>query len=344
MILKPVIASYSGESYRAIARALDARALDLVARVAESPLVATQVDLESANELVEMHVLAREGGLLRLDTAVFVEEDIRALDPLVQDYSSGLVRLIAEPVSSLRGERPEVVNFVVGILGIGQALGHAFRDEGAAVDWRSYGGRYASSKVDFDEVCDAYLATGEDLQTKTIQRGDRYTAVFIGPGGVSYLLRADESQTSGGTPEYTRALNVFLTDAYAMLITGELDSAAPRRCAEEVGLFRDGVPLTSVLTNRSIGRYLPTIGALGQITYDFATGKLDGIRSFLRSTRSRRQGVPVESQVLNLWRYLRKGVARKLYESGVFTDPVPEAGLITVFYANDAEAITRLLD
>ena len=30
--------------------------------------------------------------------------------------------------------------------------------------------------------CDAYLATGADLQTKTVLRGERYTAVFIGPG------------------------------------------------------------------------------------------------------------------------------------------------------------------
>ncbi len=64
-------------------RALDARALDLVARVAESPLEATQVDPELADELVEMHVLAREGDLLRLDTAVFLEEGIRALELLV---------------------------------------------------------------------------------------------------------------------------------------------------------------------------------------------------------------------------------------------------------------------
>ena len=47
--------------------------------------------------------------------------------------------------------------------------------------------------------------------------------------------------------------------------------------------------------------------------------------------------------MLNLWRYLRRAVARELYATGFFTDRVPEAGSITVFYENDVEMLDELL-
>jgi hypothetical protein len=46
---------------------------------------------------------------------------------------------------------------------------------------------------------------------------------------------------------------------------------------------------------------------------------------------------------LNLWRYIRKVAAKKLYANGFFTDTIPEKGTLTVFYENNVEWIRRLL-
>jgi hypothetical protein len=98
-----------------------------------------------------------------------------------------------------------------------------------------------------------------------------------------------------------------------------------------------------VLTHEAMARYLPTIQRVGQATRAYVAGKLDAIADLLRSTTCGRLGVPVENMMLNLWRYIRKGIARQLYARGVFSDAVPESGLITVFFDNNIEALSRLL-
>jgi hypothetical protein len=338
MILRPVIASYSGG--QAIREFLnDARALEMIARVAASPVDAASLDRELLCDLVAMHVLACEGGRVRLDTAVFLEADIHAFEAPVAAFSAALVAQIAGIITEMRAEPPEAVNFLAGVIGIGQSLGRMLNEERLVVDWKNYTGKYAAAKVDFDEVCDAFLATGADLQTKTILKGARYTAVFIGPGGTSYLLRG-EGQAEA---EYRRRLNLFLTDAYAMLITGERDDPALQRCAEQAGLFRDGRLCAAVITARMVDRYLPLIVQLGQITHGYFLAQLGEIWALLASTTPGRQGAPAENLMLGFWRYLRKGIARRLYASGLFTDDAPERGLITVFYENESEALRRLL-
>ena len=297
MVLRPVIASYSGRSYEAIKNSLDARALDLVARIAQTPLDPTQIDNEPLNDLIEMHVLAIRDGLIKLDTAVFLEEDIRIINVAVSVFSSELALLVADVAFPMQKEPPEITNLIVGIVGIGQTLAHVLRDKGLVADWKNYGGKYAQSKVDFDEVCAAYTATGADLQNKTVLRGTRYTAVFIGPGGTSYPMTPSLTTTAQG--EYVQELNVFLTDAYAMLVSGELDNIALRSCAERVGLYRDGVPMTSVLTDHVMDRYLPVIDRLRDITFLYISSKLGEIESLLQSTRCGRQGVPPANMMLN---------------------------------------------
>jgi hypothetical protein len=333
MILKPCIASYSGQSYRAIKQFLDQRALNLITQVSSSPLDCSEVDAGMISELIEMHVLASQGGNVRLDTAVFLEEDIRSFAPFIEDYSRGLVEQIAGCVSPLYGEQPQVITFLVGIIGIGQSLGHALREKGIVVDWRNYGGKYAQSKVDFDEVCEANTAAGEDLLNKTILRGNEYTAVFIGPGGLSYPVN------TGGTGdlEYIHRLNVFLTDAYALLLLGKLENPALRSCAEQVDLIKNGLPNAPVISEEDMDIFLPTIKKLEEIVKEYFDERLSEIQSLLRSTRCGKQGVPVENMLMHFWRTMRKGFAKQLYGKGLFNDQIPEQGLITVFYENSIE-------
>jgi hypothetical protein len=343
MHLRPAIASYSGRSYAAIKAFLDSDVLDVIARVADSPVPQAGLDGQICDGLVEMHVFTEEDGLIRLGTAVFLEEDIQRINAAALQFGQELAAQVAEEAAWMRDEAPEIRNFLVGMIGIQQGLGVALRAEGTALDWRNYGGRYARSKVDFYQVCDAYETLGPDLQIKTVLRGTRFTAVFIGPGGESYPLRAQQASGAADPAAYVGYLNAFLTDAYAMLIAGELESPALRSATEQVGLFRDGVPAASVITNETIGPYIPTIQGVQRITHDYYTSQLGSFRELLRSTTSGRQGVPVENLMQNLWRYLRRAITRELYATGFFTDRVPEAGAITVFYDNDVAMLDELL-
>lgn len=214
------------------------------------------------------------------------------------------------------------------------------RESGLAVDWAGYGGKYARSKVDFYAVCDAQEALGPDLLNKNVFHGERYSAVFIGPGGPSYLLRPD---AAGDCPGYVAALNAHLTDAYAALLAGALDDAALRSAAERVGLWRDGDPAAPVITAEAMARYAPTVDAVSATTASFFADKIDTMRALLTSTTGGRQGVPPKHMMLNLWRYVRRSIARGLYAEGILTDRLPDTGLTTVFYANDVALLARLL-
>jgi hypothetical protein len=61
-------------------------------------------------------------------------------------------------------------------------LGMTLKKKNIGVDWKSYSGKHAQSKVDFGELCDVCDTIGPDYLNKTVLRGERYTAVFIVPG------------------------------------------------------------------------------------------------------------------------------------------------------------------
>ena len=317
MELAPVIASYTGESYRAIRAFLTDEVLHLIARIAEAPVPVAELDHRVLDELVEMHVLREVDGVVRLDTSVFTEDDIVRLNAVVAPLGRRLAASLAEAVAPLRDEPPAVITFLVGVLGVQQSLGDVMRESGLAVDWAGFGGKYARSKVDFHEVCDAQKALGPDLLNKSVFRGARYTAVFIGPGGQSYLLRPDAAGTQ--------------------------DDAALRSASERVGLWRDGAPAAPMITQEAMARYAPAVDAVSAITASYFADKMGTMRALLASTIGGRQGVPLENMMLNLWRYVRRSIARGLYAEGILTDRLPETGLTTLFYANDVAMLARLL-
>jgi hypothetical protein len=335
--IRPVIASYTGESYRAIRARLDDDALRLIARVAESPVPAAELDRGILAELAAMHVLAERDGIVRLDTSVFLREDIERINAAVAGYGRELATLIADDVAAMRDEPPSVTTFIVGVIGTQQSLGEMMRERGLTVDWGRFEGRYARSKVDFHEVCDAQDALEPDLLNKNVLRGTRYTAALIGPGGGGYPVWGGADMA-----DYYGAVNAFLTDAYAMLLTGELENAALRLAAERAGLIRDGRPEAPVIDREAMDRYEPTIRAVGHITASYYAGKLEAMRDLLASTTAGRQGVPPENMMLNLWRYVRRAVARALYDEGILRDRLPETGLTMVFYANDVAILDRM--
>ncbi len=182
---------------------------------------------------------------------------------------------------------------------------------------------------------------GPDLQTKGLAKGVQFTAVLIGPGENSYFLKL--SQVAGQERGvYIHALNIFLTDAFPLLLTGRLEHPALREAAEQVGLFNSGQPEPVVITNEVLRPYIPTLDEIAEINRAYAYSQVDHIRAFLCSTTSGRQGAPVQNMNMHIWRYLRRGAARALYAQGLFTDRVPETGLITVFYENNVEYLMQM--
>jgi hypothetical protein len=221
--------------------------------------------------------------------------------------------------------------------------GMTLKQKNIGVDWKNYSGKYAQSKVDFDELCDVYDAIGPDYLNKTVLRGERYTAVFIGFGGNSFRSLTHAMNASEASKRYAWHLNRYLVDVYAMLVNGEIQNESLRSSAEAANLFRQGKPRTSVITRETMWEYGDAIETVIDIASAYYEGKLCILDELLRSTAPGKQGVPPANMTLNLWRYIRKATAKELYANGFFTDTIPEEGILTVFYENDVELIRRLL-
>jgi hypothetical protein len=191
-------------------------------------------------------------------------------------------------------------------------------------------------------MCDVYDAIGPDYLNKTVLRGERYTAVFIGPGGNSFRSLIHPRNGSEVSKRYTRHLNRYLVDAYAMLIKGETQNESLCSSAEAAGLFRQGSPTTSVITHETASDYRDAVEAIIDIAASYYEGELHTLDELLRSTTPGKQGVPPANMMLNLWRHIRKVTARELYANGFFTDTIPEEGTLTVFHENGVEWINRL--
>ncbi len=342
MQLKPVIASYSGQSFTRIREYLDTRALEVVAAVARAPRSSTELPEEVLAELVEMHVLKESEGGVTLDTSVFLREDIEQILEQVTPLAEELARRVAEHGGTLRTAPPEITLFLGGVVGLVQGLGLALRQENVGADWKNYTGRYAQSKVDFDELCEPYEALGPDYLNKTILPGEAHTAVFIGfeEGGFWSLLRAVGD--SAESRRYVGSVNRYLVDAYARLVKGELESEALRPAAEAANLLRGGQLQSAVITREVVRAHAAALEGIIEGASAYYIGELETLDTLLRATTPGRQGVPPANMMLNLWRYVRKLTARALYANGFFTDTLPEIGLLTVFYENDVEVVQRL--
>jgi hypothetical protein len=344
MVLKPVIASYSGESYARIKQCLDDPILDVIAQVARAPQPSAEIPREVAAELVEMHVFVVQDGLVRLNTAVFLKSDIENILSTVAPLAQEFAQRILECGEAFRHAPAEVTVFLAGILGVVQGMGRHMSQKGiGSAEWKEYAGKYARSKVDFDELCDIYETIGPDYLNKTVLPGERYTAVFIGPGGINFQSLNFAVDSPELSKIYAGNLNRYLVDAYAELVAGKIQNEALYAAAEAARLYRQGKLRSAVITQATLQEYGDGVRAIIEAATSFWDGKLVILDALLLATTSGRQGVPPGNMMMHLWRYIRKVTARALYESGFFTDSIPQEGCLTVFYENDVELIRQLL-
>jgi len=343
MQLRPVLASYSGESYAAMRRYLTDAVLEIIASVARSPRHREEISPDVLAELVEMHVFRERGDQVVLETSVFFQEDIERIVDTVKPLAQELSGRILACGSGFRDTAPEVTLFLGGIIGVVQGPGASLKQNKIGVEWWNYPGRYGRAKADFDELCEAYDALGPDLLNKTVLQGERYIAVFIGPGGDNLESLIYDPCLSERGRQYAAALNHYLPDLYAGLVKGEVESRSLHKAAEMAGLYDHGRSRTAVISSEMVERYEPAIRAIIETASAFYEDRLDQLDSLLRSTTPGRQGVPLANMALNLWRYIRKLTARELYAAGFFTDDLPARGTITVFYEHDIPLLKQLL-
>ncbi|MDP2872010.1 MAG: hypothetical protein Q8P31_05660 [Bacillota bacterium] len=344
MKLQPSIASYSGETAAAIRAYLSGAVLDVVASVAAGPRPSADIDAVVIAELEEMHVLRHEAGTVRLQTAAFLEPDIERIIPAVSDFAAEVAQGAMDHGADFRGARPEAACFLGGVIGLQQGVGNAFQAQKLAGEWKEYQGKYARSKVDFDEVCAAREALGPDLQNKSVLRGGRFTAVFIGPGGTSFRSLAFYGDPPDESRRYLASVNRHLVDAYALLLQGDAGNENLLAAAQIAGLYScDGAPRTSVITWETMEKYRPAIERLTAFASSYYAAKLPVLCELLSTTASGRQGVSAANQMMHLFRYVRRATARELYAAGFLTDTVPEDGSLTVFYENDIPYLNELI-
>ena len=342
MRLKPIIASYSGDTFSSISRYLDENVLEVIASVARSPSRRSEIAGDVLAELVEMHVLKEQDGLVVLDTSVFLRDDIESILNTVTPLVKELAQRVLESGMVFKDAPPEVTIFLGGIIGLVQGLGMSLKKK-IGVDWKNYPGKYAQSKVDFDEWCDVYDDIGADYLNKSVLRGERYTAVFVGSGGTSFRTLTRLMNGTEVGKRYAQHLNSYLVDAYAMLVKGEIQNDSLLLSAEAANLYREGKFRTSVITGETVQKYEAAVETIIDIASSYYEAELGILDELLRSTTPGRQGVPPANMMLNLWRYIRKVTAKELYANGFFTDTIPEEGVLTVFYENDVELVKRLL-
>jgi len=180
---------------------LNTSALNMVARVAETPVRSADIDPILRDELIEMHVFREQDGLVLLDTSVFFEKDIQWANDFAITFGEALADRVIPAATLLLDTPPAIRNFLVGIAAIGQILHHAMQENGLAANWPQWGGRYARSKVDFEEVCESAHRLGPDFHRKGVERGLYYTAVLLGSGGTGYDLKPSEIENT--EPENT---------------------------------------------------------------------------------------------------------------------------------------------
>ena len=343
MKLKPVIASYSGEAYSGIQRFLTEEVLEVIAAIAQQPRSRYGIPPGMLAELVEMHVLKEDGQLVRLNTAVFTQYDIESIQKAVEPMANELARLIIANGPAFQDAPPSVTIFLAGIIGYVQGIGARLSQKTEIWEWKRYTGKYAQSKVDFNENCAAYDAMGPDYLSKTVLQGGRFTAVFIGPGEGNFQSIIHTMDPSGwGQPDAGR-LRRYLVDAFARLVLGEIQDEALLAAAEKAGLYEGGRPKTAVITRELLEQYAPDVQAIMEAVSSYAEQIYPDLEALLRTTASGRQGVPPANMMMNLWRYIRRLAVKKLFESGFFKGSIPPDGCVTVFYENNVELIWQVL-
>jgi hypothetical protein len=291
------------------------------------------IDEVLLNELIELDIFKFIDQKLIPYTAVFFEEDMELIKRPVDEISEIISDITLKNGSDLDYCTPDVKNFI-GCIMVGQELHNVLKVNGLSSAWQAKTGKYERSKVDFNQSCEMYLSFGDDLQNKSVDRGDKFTSVTIGSGNnnyLSYLFSAKNNKNNNADIFYER-LAIGLIDVIPLLINGVIENEPLKEAARKSNINVDSQAVC--ITAADAEKYKAIISKISKKCAEYYIANMVRIHDLLGNTIVGRQGAPIENLMMNFWRYMRKGISRKLYENGFLVDNIPQNGSATIFYEN----------
>jgi AraC-like DNA-binding protein len=304
----------------------------LVGEITEKPKEVREIDPHILDELIEARIVRKEQKTAVIDTAVFFERDLPETRAVAEDWGADLAGRIADISEKLPAMSPDVRRLYVGFDGIDQGIVQILTSRGYAFDHRSTEGRYGGAKIDFHEVCDAYDWFGPYLLGGRGFHGRIFEAKIIGSDpGIYEFLNVGSEESLDSHVAFQSKTRSFLTDAFARMLSGDLDDRTLMQAAELSGLIRNGKPVATILSASEVQANLPAMHLVREILESFLEDRAKDMKAFLLNTTSGRQGVAPDKQMLELMRYVRMVTHRSLYELKFYTDKLLEDKNITVF-------------
>jgi hypothetical protein len=327
------IACYSGSIRSKIRRVLTDEVKSIIVTLVHNPSFVSSVDIDLLKELIDMDVFKYTDDQLMPNTAIFFEEDMQLIKKSVEEMSERIADITKENASGLESCAPDVKNFI-GCIMVGQELHSVLKERGLVSAWYKKTGAYERSKEDFNQSCEVYQSFGDDLQNKSVDRGDKFTSVTIGFGDnnyLSYLFNA-RNNTNKNVDIFYKKLAFGFIDLIPLLINGQIQNEPLKDAARIANINVDSQ--TTCITTKDAEQYKIIIDKVSNKCSDYYIANMARIQDLLSNTIVGRQGAPIENLMMNFWRYMRKMISRKLYDNGFLTDNIPQNGSATIFFEN----------
>ena len=232
---------------------------------------------------------------------------------------------------------PEAMkHFIVDVL-VPEAAAVAMADDGLAFDWRKVSGPYAACEIHFDEVCDTFDCVGPYAPNWNAGEGERYRFIAVSEEDVysytSFLYGAAVHSEDQQTETFMNRTEAYMTDSFARLILGEIDSESLTAAGEAAHLFENGRPTAKVIRSNDAGPYLDAASRVKAAAVHFVKENTAGFAYVLRATRLHEvHRVAVEKMKTHFLRYVQRAAVEVLSENGFFTDELSRRGLVALFY------------
>ena len=305
---------------------------ELVARITTEPTDVRAVDPHICEELCQARVVCVDDGIVRIDTAVFLEDDLVEIHGVADRWGVDLAQRITALGERLPEMSPGCRRLLIGMNGIDQGVFDLLISEGYAFNHRATGGRYAGAKIDFYEVCDAYDRFGPYLSGGYGCSGERFAVKVIGHDqGIYRYLSAGISHADDEQYLFRTNVNKYVTDALGELLLGKAHHPSLSAAAEAAGLIRSGKALVPVITSAEAPAYWSAVKLVRDVVGEFLHSTSIEMKAFLKGTLPGKQGVSPDKLIVDLMRYVRMVSHKALYDSGFYTDSLPEGGNITVY-------------
>jgi len=305
---------------------------ELIGRIATGKVYIHTVDPHISGELRQARLIRISQEVVKIDTAVFLEDDLEKIHGVADRWGKDLAKRIEALGKELPDMPPGCKRLLIGMNGIDQGVFDLLISKGYAFNHRATRGRYAGAKIDFYEMCDAYDRLGPYLSGSYGFSGEKYAVRIIGQDqGIYRYLNTGISE--GDNEQYTFRTNAnkFLTDALGELLVSEAGHPSLSAAAKAAGLIKAGKALVPVITAAEAPAYSNTVKLIRDVIGDFLRDTAVRMNTFLKSTLPGKQGVAPDKLIIDLMRYIRMVTHKALYESQFYKDSLPDGGSITIF-------------